>query len=458
MRENFVKNCAAVKKSVKLQPMNPQDLIRKKRDGKSFTSEEMYVFVAGATDGTWADYQTSALLMAMFINGLNLAEQNALTEAMLESGEILDFSDLDAPVADKHSTGGVGDKTSLLIAPMVAACGVCVPMISGRGLGHTGGTLDKLESISGYNVRLSKSEFKKTIKKCGFALAGQTENIVPADKKLYALRDATATIESIPLIVASIMSKKLAEGLDALVLDVKTGSGAFMQSERDVRRLAKALVKTGNAFDVKTEAVISDMNQPLGQYVGNALEVFECLKLLRNEAEAQAESTLDLSIELAARMLILCGVADTLESSKLKIQNILASGEALEKFRENIELQGGNTKICDDPEVLLDKHLLEVKIKSPASGYISKIDAREIGRVVSAIGGGRLKVEDQIDYAVGFACEKKLGDAVAKHETLGTLFCRSETQAAKVLAKLQMAYKIGDEKSPKPKLIKEIIK
>jgi len=457
LRENFVKNCAAVKKSVKLQPMNPQDLIRKKRDGKSFTSEEMYVFVAGATDGTWADYQTSALLMAMFINGLNLAEQNALTEAMLESGEILDFSDLDAPVADKHSTGGVGDKTSLLIAPMVAACGVYVPMISGRGLGHTGGTLDKLESISGYNVRLSKSEFKKTIKKCGFVLAGQTENIVPADRKLYALRDATATVESIPLIVASIMSKKLAEGLDALVLDVKTGSGAFMQSERDVQQLAKALVETGNAFGVKTEAVISDMNQPLGQYIGNALEVFECLKLLRNEPNAQMQPTLELTIELAARILVLTKICDSIENAKSKIQNVLTSGEGLEKFRQNIELQGGDAKICDNPETLLEKHLFEVKIKSPASGYISKIDAGEIGRVVSAIGGGRLKVEDQIDYAVGYACGKKLGDRIEEHESFGTLFCRTEAQAARVLAKLQMAYKIGEEKPLASELIKEII-
>ncbi len=292
--------------------MNPQNLIRKKRDGKAFSPVEINAFIRGVTDGSWADYQTSALLMAMFINGLNLAEQNALTSAMLSSGEILDFSDIGAPVADKHSTGGVGDKTSLLIAPIAAACGVCVPMISGRGLGHTGGTLDKLESIDGYNVRLSKKQFKTIIKKCGFALAGQTEEIVPADRKLYAMRDATATIESIPLIVASIMSKKLAEGLDALVLDVKTGSGAFMQNEGDARRLARALVETGNAFNVKTEAVISDMNQPLGKYVGNALEVYECLNLLRNEADVQSRATLDLSVDLTARILVLTGTSDSI--------------------------------------------------------------------------------------------------------------------------------------------------
>ncbi|MCA1624300.1 MAG: thymidine phosphorylase [Acidobacteria bacterium] len=438
--------------------MNPQDLIRKKRDGGKLLPEEISAFVRGVSNNTWADYQISALVMAMFINGLNLSEQNALTKAMLNSGEVFNFSELDAPIADKHSTGGVGDKTSLLIAPIVAACGIAVPMISGRGLGHTGGTLDKLESIPGYNVNLSKEEFKKVIKKCGFAMMGQTAEIVPADKKIYALRDATATIESIPLIVASIMSKKMAEGLDALVLDVKTGTGAFMQRESDARKLAKALVKTGNAFDVKTEALLTDMNQPLGKYVGNAFEVFECVKLLQGETDKQSQSTLDLSIELAARMLILCGVAKTIQSSKFKVQSVLESGEALEKFRENIEAQDGDSRICDKPELLLNKSLLEVKIKSPESGYISEIDASEIGKAISAIGGGRLKVDDKIDTAVGFACEKKLGEKVKEHEPLGTLFCRTETQAAKVLAKLQMAYKVSVEKPVRKfELIKEVI-
>ncbi|HXG86095.1 MAG TPA: thymidine phosphorylase [Pyrinomonadaceae bacterium] len=438
--------------------MNPQELIRKKRDGGELSASEINAFVKGVTENRWADYQTSALLMAMFMGGLSLAEQNALTSAMLASGEILDFSDIDAPKADKHSTGGVGDKTSLLIAPIVAACGVAVPMISGRGLGHTGGTLDKLESIEGYNVNLSKKEFKQIIKKCGFALVGQTENIVPADKKLYALRDATATVESIPLIVASIMSKKLAEGLDALVLDVKTGSGAFMQSENDARKLAEALVKTGTAFNVKTEAVISDMNQPLGKYVGNALEVFECLKLLRNEPDTQMLPTLDLSIELAARILVLTEIGDSIETAKSKIQNVLASGEALEKFRQNIGLQGGSPKICDAPELLLEKNLVKVKIESPANGYVLEIDATEIGKAISEIGGGRMKIEDRIDYAVGYACEKKLGDKIEEREPLGTVFCRVEKQGAEILAKLRAAYKIGEEKPEKEfSLIKEII-
>jgi pyrimidine-nucleoside phosphorylase len=438
--------------------MKPHDLIRKKRDGGRFVPEEINAFINGVTDGSWADYQISALLMACFINGLRQTEQTALVDAMLNSGETLDFTDIDAPLADKHSTGGVGDKTSLIIAPLVAACGVAVPMISGRGLGHTGGTLDKLEAIPGYNVNLSTAEFKEIIKKCGFAMAGQSADIVPADRKLYALRNATATVESIPLIVASIMSKKLAEDLDALILDVKTGSGAFMQEESEARKLAKALVKTGNAFGVKTEALLTDMNQPLGEYVGNALEVYECIKLLQNEVDEQSRQTLDLSIELATRLLVLTKTEKTLKAAKEKIQNALTSGAALEKFRENIKLQGGDPKICDEPEILRRENVIEVSIKSPSSGFIDAIDTPEIGKAISAIGGGRMKVDDKIDAAVGYACRRKLGEKVKEHEVLGTLFCRSEIQAAKVLAKLQMAYKIGDEKPVRKfELVKEVI-
>lgn len=440
--------------------MKPQDLIRKKRDGARFVPEEINQFVEGVCDGTWADYQISALLMACYINGLRQSEQNALVEAMLNSGETLDFSDIDMPVADKHSTGGVGDKTSLLIAPLIAACGVAVPMISGRGLGHTGGTLDKLESIEGYSVNLSTREFRRIIKKCGFAMSGQTADIVPADRKLYALRDATSTVESIPLIVASIMSKKLAEGLDALVLDVKTGNGAFMQEESDARKLAKALVKTGNNFGVKTEALLTDMNQPLGKYVGNALEVFECVRLLRNETEESAKQTLDLSVELAARILVLTKSEKTLKNAKTKIQNALESGAALEKFRENIELQGGTPEICDRPEILLNGggKVIQVKVKCPESGFIDEINTAEIGRAISSIGGGRMRVEDKIDAAVGYASETKLGEKVKEHEVLGTLYCRNEAQAAMILARLQMAYKISGEKPiRKFELIKEII-
>ena len=427
--------------------MRPQEIIVKKRDGLNLTNDEINVFIRGVIGGSWADYQISALLMAFFLKGLNLEEQNALTKAMLESGERLDFSDIKQPKADKHSTGGVGDKTSLIIAPIVAACGVSVPMISGRGLGHTGGTLDKLESIKGYNVNLSTDEFQTIIRKCGFALAGQTKNIVPADKKLYALRDATATIESIPLIVASIMSKKMAEGLDALVLDVKTGSGAFMKEHADAKRLAYALCQTGNAFGVETEAVISDMNQPLGEYVGNALEVYECVKILRNETSEKMSPTRELSIELAARMLVLCGIETTVQSSKFKVQSVLESGAALEKFRQNIECQNGDAKICDAPESLLDETLTKVELKAEKSGFINQIDTLAIGESVSQIGGGRIKVEDSIDYAVGFQCKKSLGDAVKAGESLGVIYCRNAAQSELIIGKIRDAYKIGDEET-----------
>lgn len=437
--------------------MNLQDLIRKKRDGARFSVEEIECFISGVCDGSWADYQISALVMAMFINGLNQTEQNALVKSMLESGEILDFSDIDAPKADKHSTGGVGDKTSLIIAPLAAACGVAVPMISGRGLGHTGGTLDKLESIEGYKVRISKSQFKSTIKKCGFAMAGQTKKIVPADRKLYALRDATATVESIPLIVGSIMSKKLAEGLDALVLDVKTGSGAFMETLWDAEDLAKALVKTGNDFNVKTEALITDMSQPLGKFVGNALEVYECLKILRGEIDEAMQPTLDLSIELTARMLVLTGISKNIDEASSICLEKLWDGEALEKFKQNIELQKGNPRVCDKPEMLLEKKIKQIPIDAASGGFISEVDAKSIGSAICEIGGGRLKVSDKIDYAVGFSCEKKIGEKIKKGETLGVLYCRSQNQADAISAKLQNAYKIGKEKPQNSELIREVV-
>ena len=437
--------------------MKPQEIIAKKRDGETLTTEEISAFIKGVTDGSWADYQISALVMAMFINELNFEEQSAMTKAMLESGEVLDFSAFDKPIADKHSTGGVGDKTSLIIAPIAAACGLIVPMISGRGLGHTGGTLDKLESIKGYNVNLSTGEFKRVIKKSGFAMNGQTAEIAPADKKLYALRDATATVETIPLIVASIMSKKLAEGLDALVLDVKTGSGAFMQKFEDTKRLAEALVETGNRCNVKTVAAISDMNQPLGKFVGNSLEVYECVKILRGEADEKMLPTLELSTELAAQMLVLCEIESSVKNAKLKIQKVLDSGDALEKFKRNIELQNGDIKICDNPESLIDKDLIKVEIKSEKAGFVNEINAAEIGKAISEIGGGRTKAEDSIDHQVGISCEKKIGDEIKAGEILGFLYCRDKKQADSVSEKLQNAYKIGENKPEKSDLIKEII-
>ncbi len=437
--------------------MRPQDIITKKRDGERLSKDEINSFIKGVTDGSWADYQITALIMAMFLNELDSDEQAFITQAMLHSGEVLDFSDIEKPKADKHSTGGVGDKTSLIIAPIAAACGLAVPMISGRGLGHTGGTLDKLESIEGFNVNLSTEEFKRIIRKCGYAMAGQTAEIAPADKKIYALRDATATVPTIPLIVASIMSKKLAEGLDCLVLDVKTGNGAFMREFEDSKRLAEALVETGNSCGVVTQALITDMNEPLGKYVGNAHEVYECVKVLRNETEDEMKPMLEVSTELTARMLLMAGIADSIEDAKSKTQKAIESGEALEKFRENLELQNGNAKICDEPALLLDKDLFKLEIKSNKAGFVTEIKADAIGKAVCEIGGGRTKAEDSIDHSCGYACIAKLGDEIRTGETLGIIYCRSESQADSIREKLLNAYKISEEKNEPQSLIKKLI-
>lgn len=434
--------------------MRPQEIIAKKRDGKSLSEAEIGIFVDGVCDGSWADYQITALVMAMFTRGMTRREQFAITKAMLESGEMMDFSDIDAPKADKHSTGGVGDKTSLIIAPLAAACGIAVPMISGRGLGHTGGTLDKLESIPNYNVNLSFKKLKSVMKACGFGLVGQTRHIAPADKKMYALRDATATVPYIPLIVASIMSKKLSEGLDALVLDVKTGSGAFIQKFSESKRLAEELCSTGKSFGVSTQALITDMNQPLGKYVGNAFEVYECVKILRGEADASMSDTLALSVELTSNMLVQCKIEKSVTNARLRITNVLASGEALERFRQNIELQGGDPKVCDKPEILLTKSLKEIPVTAQTSGYISSIDTLAIGNAVSRIGGGRVKAEDGIDHAVGFACHKKIGDSVRAGDVFGVIYCRRAAQADSISEMLQGAYKIGDTKQKTTKLVR----
>jgi pyrimidine-nucleoside phosphorylase len=436
--------------------MRPQEIIAVKRDGKALSDAEIVSFIDGVCDGSWADYQITALIMAMFIRGMNRREQYSITSAMLNSGTIMDFSDIDAPKGDKHSTGGVGDKTSLIIAPVAAACGVAVPMISGRGLGHTGGTLDKLESIPGYDVNLSFAAMKKTIKKCGFALAGQTKQIAPADKIIYALRDATATVPYIPLIVASIMSKKLAEGLDALVLDVKTGTGAFIPKYAETLKLAKTLCETGKSFGVNTRAVITEMNQPIGKFVGNALEVYECIKILRGEADEAMRDTLELSVELTATLLVQCRVAGSMDAAKERIRKSLASGEALERFRQNVELQGGKPDICDKPETLLTKGLKEVPVKAETSGYIADIDSLMIGNAVCAFGGGRLKAEDGVDHAVGFACTKKVGDKVQHGDEIGVIYCRAK-YADTAAEMLRGAYKITKDASRQSKLIRAAV-
>jgi pyrimidine-nucleoside phosphorylase len=438
--------------------MRPQDIIRKKRDGAELTREEIAFFVSAVTRGEMADYQVAALLMAIFLRGMTRDEQTALTEAMLHSGEILDFSDIAKPKADKHSTGGVGDKTSLLVAPFAAAAGACVPMISGRGLGHTGGTLDKLESIPGYRVDLSQSEFRAVLERVGFAMNGQTLEVAPADKKLYALRDATATIEAIPLIVASIISKKGAAGLDGMVLDVKSGSGAFMPDLDRARELARALVSTGNSLGVRTQALITDMNQPLGRAVGHSLEVRECIEILRGEALGGARPVLELSVELAARMLVLTCLESSVETARRRVERVHQSGAALECLRKNVEAQGGDPRVCDHPAAVLPLTRSAFRVESPRSGFVVKVDAAEIGNAIAAIGGGRIRVEDTIDPAVGFIAELKIGDPVSAGDEIGTVYCRDEARGRQAASRIQRAYDIGQEPpADLPALIKEVI-
>ncbi|HEV2761465.1 MAG TPA: thymidine phosphorylase [Pyrinomonadaceae bacterium] len=438
--------------------MRPQDVIRRKRDGGELSREEIAFFVRGVARAEWENYQASALLMAIFLNGMSRAETGALTEEMLRSGEVLDFSDIPRPKADKHSTGGVGDKTSLVLAPLAACAGACVPMISGRGLGHTGGTLDKLEAIPGFRVNLSLAEFRAVLTRGGYAMMGQTGEVAPADKIIYALRDATETVECIPLIVASIMSKKLAAGLDALVLDVKTGSGAFMREESRSRELARALVETGNSCGVRTEALLTDMSQPLGRAVGNAVETEECIRILRGEAHERARPVEELSVELAARMVALSGVEPSVEAARARVRRVLESGAGLECFRRNVEAQGGDPRVCDEPERLLDLKLREVRVESPRRGFVAAVDAAEVGRAVASVGGGRVKVTDAVDPHVGFLCEARVGDEVREGDALGLLYCRDEAQAREAQARVLAAYEVADEPPPPSgELIKEVI-
>ena len=383
---------------------------------------------------------------------------SALDPRMLQSGSILDFSGIPKPKADKHSTGGVGDKTSMVIAPLVAACGVCVPMISGRGLGHTGGTLDKLESIPGYRVGLSTTEFQKVLEQVGYAMAGQTAELAPADKKMYALRDATATVEAIPLIVASIISKKGAAGLDAMVIDVKVGSGAFMKDGARAQALAHALVKTGNSCGIRTRALLTDMNQPLGRAVGNSIEVKECIDILRGEIDAGARPVLDLSMELSAHMLVLAHVDDSLDHARQRLQRALDTGEALELFRRNVVAQGGDARVCDDPGGVLPLVSESFKVESRHSGYITRVNTAEIGHAIAVLGGGRVRIEDKIDPTVGFLARTNIGDKVKAGQTLGVVYSQDESRAQEAVRRIQGAYEVDEEfKGDLPTLIKEVI-
>ncbi|HMK29453.1 MAG TPA: thymidine phosphorylase [Terriglobales bacterium] len=423
--------------------MRVVDLIRKKRDGGEHSWEEIQQIVNGYTAGTIPDYQMSAWLMAVLLRGMTPPESAALTEIMLHSGEVLDFSDLPGRKVDKHSTGGVGDKTSLVIAPMAAAAGLYVPMISGRGLGHTGGTLDKLESIAGFDVNLSLADFRKVLKKCGCGLIGQTTEIAPADKKIYALRDVTGTVESPFLICASIMSKKLAEGIDALVLDVKTGSGAFMKKEEDAANVARLMVETGKRMGKKVVALITDMNQPLGNYVGHALEVEESVRILEG---AGADDLRELCLELAGWMIYLGERATSVEEGRKIAAETIRSGAAKEKLRQIISFQGGDPGVVDDPG-RLPRPRNQLEFKSATSGYVAAMQAEWIGTACVVLGGGREKKEDTIDHAAGLILHKKLGDRVQAGESLCTVLYNSDARLDEAQELLRNAYQI-QEKPP----------
>ena len=421
--------------------MRPIDLIRKKRDGGELSSDEVQFLIQAYTRDEIPDYQIAAWLMAVVIRGMTRRELSALTAAMLNSGEIIDLSDLPGTKVDKHSTGGVGDKTSLIIAPLVAAAGVPVPMISGRGLGHTGGTLDKLQSIPGFNVNLSLSEFRRVVGTCGCALIGQTAEIAPADKSLYALRDVTATVESPYLICASIMSKKLAEGIDGLVLDVKTGSGAFMKTEKESIFLAELMVESGKQMGKKMVALITDMDQPLGWKVGNALEIEECIEVMKGGGPTDLR---ELCLELAAWMLYLAGRTTSVSHGRELAVEIIRSQSALEKFREIIWLQGGDSSVIDDP-ARLPQAQHRLPILSPATGFVGAIHCEQVGIASLVLGGGREKKEDAIDPAVGLVLHKKVGDPVHAGEPLCTIRYNSDARLRDVRRLLEQAYRIAEQ-------------
>jgi pyrimidine-nucleoside phosphorylase len=429
------------------------DIIRKKRDGAELSRPEIEFLVRGYTAGQIPDYQASAWLMAALLKGLTRAETAALTDAMLHSGEMLDFSDLPAAKIDKHSTGGVGDKTSLVLAPLVAAAGLYVPMISGRGLGHTGGTLDKLEAIPGFNVKVSLKRFREILRTCGCAMIGQTAEIAPADRLFYSLRDVTGTVESPFLICASIMSKKLAEGIDGLVLDVKTGSGAFMKTDEDAAFLAELMVETGERMGKKVVALLTDMDQPLGRKVGNALEVDEVIDVLLGGGPADLR---ELCLELAAWMIHLGVQAGTIGDARKLAEEMIRSGQAMKKFHELVKLQGGDVGAIDDPSKL-PRARFSMEVTSPSSGFVAAIQCEDVGTACVVLGGGREKKEDSVDPAVGIVLHKKVGDSVEFGESLCTLHYNSDARAARAKALMERSYRIGDSVPAPRKLIHRII-
>ena len=432
--------------------MRAVDIIRKKRDGEKLSRDEIRFFIDKFVGGEIPDYQMSAFLMAVFFRSMDFEETTALTDAMMHSGTVLDFSDVPAPKVDKHSTGGVGDKISLPLAPLVASCGVAVPMISGRALGHTGGTLDKLESIPGFRTDLSPDEFHEAISRIGVAIIGQTEDIVPADRRMYALRDVTATVESIPLISSSIMSKKLAEGIDGLVLDVKTGSGAFMRNYDDALKLAQTMVAIGKGMNRKVTALITNMNQPLGRMVGNAVEVLESVEVLQNSGPHDVR---ELTLALGARMLLIAGDSDTLEDALDLLEKKLSTGEAYEKWVQMVENQGG------DPNAIFKPDFIETKygdvVASDREGILQRFDTLQVGLAASVLGAGREKAEDVVDHKVGIVVLKKVGDRVDKGEPVFEVRGNDKDRMARAIELLKSSFEVGEAQPESQPLIFEVV-
>lgn len=433
--------------------MRMYDIILKKRDGGTLTKEEIKYFVKGFTDGTIPDYQVSALLMAIYYQHMNYEETLNLTLEMAKSGDILDLSSIQGIKADKHSTGGVGDKTTLVLGPMVAAVGVKTAKMSGRGLGYTGGTIDKLESIPGFSTSLDVQTFMKNVSEIGIAVTGQTGNLAPADKKMYALRDVTATVDNIALITSSIMSKKLASGADIIVLDVKVGSGAFMKTEQKAYELAREMVRIGTGAGRKVSAVISEMDQPLGLAVGNALEVIEAIDTLKGNGP---KDLLELCVALGSHMVVSAGITECLSEAENLLKDTITNQTAYKKFCEFVKAQGGDTRVLESPQSLIHASIIK-NIVSDKSGYISHIKSDDIGKAVMLLGGGRQTKESAIDSSVGFVLRKKVGDYVSQGESLGVMFANQEMLAEQVNPILKEAFSFSDKKVEKTPLIKGIV-
>lgn len=431
--------------------MLPQWIIEKKRDGHELSEPEIRQFINAYAKGDLPDYQMAAMAMAIFLRGMNPKEIAVLTDAMMRSGDLVDTSAIKRPKVDKHSTGGIGDKVSLILAPLVACCGLAVPMISGRGLGITGGTLDKLESIPRYRTNLSDQEFIAVIQKCGCSIIGQTKQLAPADKKLYALRDVTGTVASIPLITASIMCKKLAEGIDALVLDVKCGKGAFMRTQKDARALALSMVRVGKAMGKGMSALITDMNQPLGRTAGNALEVLESIETLKGKGP---KDLTDITIAFAEEMMILGKVARDRAKARRQLEEAIRSGAAFAKFREMVALQGGDVAVVDDPTRLAAARIVR-PFASKSSGYVALADAESIGKACVVLGAGRTKTDDAVDFAVGVSGIKKIGEPVKKGEPLLVVHANDDEKLAQAHTLLNEAFRITKARPRAPKLILE---